>query len=114
MKTRGQEAASEGDLPRGVVEVIRGLVEEGALAKAAKHLISRGVADSRDPAVASKLRDLHPDGPSVILGPGSPLTTSIHPQLDLELSEWTRLAVQAIASFPPALQGGQPGSDHAT
>ena len=99
----------DNDLPRGVTEVIRGLGEEGALAKAAKHLISRGVADARDPEVATRLRELHPEGPPIALGQGALLPASLDPQLELEPSEWTRIAVQAIASFPPGSAAGPTG-----
>ena len=36
-------------LPDSLVNGVRGLVEEGAFAKAAKHLVSHGCADLSDP-----------------------------------------------------------------
>ena len=63
--TRSQTTARTGEedardqLPGSVVDTIRGLVQEGALSKAAKHLLSEGLADSTDPAIAEKLRQLH-------------------------------------------------------
>ena len=56
-------------LPASVINGVRGLVEEGAFAKAAKHLVSHGVADGSDPATILCLQELHPDGPQVDLGP---------------------------------------------
>ena len=41
---------------------IRGLIAEGALSKAAKHLVSEGLANVLEGAVANQLRDLHPAG----------------------------------------------------
>ena len=53
-------------LPDHVVDTIRGLVEEGAYAKAAKHLLRQGKADINDPTVAEKLSPLHPLGFSLV------------------------------------------------
>ena len=70
-KARTRTSAYRGDddtLPEIVVAGVRGLVEEGAFAKAAKHLVSRGLLSADDPAVLAKLRDLHPAGNPVHLG----------------------------------------------
>ena len=99
----------EGDLHPGTVAVIRGLVEEGALAKAAKHLVSRGVADSHDPDVAAKLRDLHPSGQPIALGGEGELPLSIPTDLNVADTEWGKRAVLAIASFPPGSATGPSG-----
>ena len=77
--TRSQTTAKSveadvGDqLPKFMVDTIRGLVQEGALSKAAKHLLSEGLADSTDPVIAEKLRHLHPVGTPVSLGDNYPL-----------------------------------------
>ena len=89
--------------------MIRGLVEEGALAKAAKHLISRGAADTRDPDVATKLRALHPHGPPVELGGNSTPPPYVDPALEMEAPEWARLVLQAVAGFPPGSAAGPSG-----
>jgi hypothetical protein len=52
----------DGTMPESQVESIRALEEEGALAKAAKMLLSTGLADTQDPTVEGKLRALHPAG----------------------------------------------------
>ena len=105
VRTRLQMKQGDHDLSPGTVEVIRGLVEEGALAKAAKHLVSRGAADTRDPGVAAKLRELHPTGPEVKLGGDSPLPSLTDPQF----SDWAPAALQAVASFPPGSAAGPSG-----
>ena len=52
-KTRGQALAEDSkQLTETDKRTIVGLVEEGALSKAAKHLVSRGLADSDDPDIA--------------------------------------------------------------
>jgi hypothetical protein len=50
----------DGTMPESQVGAIRALIEEGALSKATKLLLSRGLADSQDPSVEGKLRALHP------------------------------------------------------
>ena len=61
-RTRAQVQADEASLPASSIHGIRNLVEEGALSKAAKHLLSEGLADVTDPQVLEKLRALHPAG----------------------------------------------------
>lgn len=107
--TRQFSAQAESELPRRTVEVIRGLVEEGALAKAAKHLISRGAADTRDPDIAAKLRDLHPTAPPVIRGSGSLLPEWLDSPISLEPDEYAQIAMQAVTSFPPGSAAGPTG-----
>ena len=59
--TRKRQTDEEGPaLPRSVVTAVEGLIDEGALSKAAKHLVSEGLADSGDADVRQRLRDLHP------------------------------------------------------
>ncbi len=111
-KTRAGEAAGEKandlDLPASVVATIKGLVEEGALSKAAKQLISRGLADASDPAVNSKLRDLHPDGPPVVLGTAE-LPMQMPAGEELEQEEWEKLVKLAVSRFPPGSAAGPSG-----
>ena len=91
------------------MNTIRGLIEEGALAKAAKHLVSLGPIDTTNPDVVAKLRNLHPDGPTPVLGGSShlPRTNGAHPEL--EDAEWAQAAFQAVASFPPGSAAGPSG-----
>ena len=42
---------------------IRTLVAEGALSKACKHMLSKGLYDPADPRVWAKLQELHPRAP---------------------------------------------------
>ena len=70
-RTRGQAKVGEFELSKASVDTIRGLVEEGALSKAAKHLVSRGLHDSSDPAVCTALQELHPVGHDPPLGAGN-------------------------------------------
>ena len=75
VQTRAQkekEGQPEDRLPQKTVDIIRGLVEEGALSKAAKHLVSRGVADAADAAIATSLRNLHPSRPPLQRGEALP------------------------------------------
>ena len=52
MRTRHQaRLEEEGEMPTAQIGKIQALVEEGALSKAAKLLLSQELADSRDPAV---------------------------------------------------------------
>jgi hypothetical protein len=64
MRTRADTAEAEsGELPAAVVRGVRALVEEGAWGKAAKLLVSRGLADITDPSTKEKLRTLNPLAP---------------------------------------------------
>ena len=93
-----------------VVEAIRGLVQEGALSKAAKHLLSEGLADSSDPAIAEKLRNLHPLGTPVCLGDNYALPQHVASGLtEANAPDWPRLIQDAFASFPPGSAPGPSG-----
>ena len=112
-RTRARECAgpkaNDLDLPASVVTTIKGLVEEGALSKAAKQLISRGLADASDPKVSAKLRDLHPDGPQVQLGTAE-LPDSLPPPADeVEQEEWEMRVKTAVSRFPPGSAPGPSG-----
>jgi len=98
------------DLPPGMVSTIRGLVEEGALSKAAKHLVSEGLADTDDAAVSTKLAALHPSGPVVDLGPQSALPRSIPCAEDeADDQDWDKRVKLAITKFPPGSAPGPSG-----
>ena len=112
--TRSQTTREEGtvdeQLPKAVVEAIRGLVQEGALSKAAKHLLSEGLADSSDPAIAEKLRNLHPLGTPVCLGDNYALPQHVASGLtEANAPDWARLIQEAVASFPPGSAPGPSG-----
>ena len=51
-RTRVEE---DGTMPESQVGAIRALIEEGALSKATKLLLSRGLADSQDPSLVGSL-----------------------------------------------------------
>ncbi len=60
-------------MPESQVGAIRALIEEGALSKATKLLLSRGLADTQDPSVEGKLLGLHPsDFPHLVAGADLP------------------------------------------
>ena len=86
---------------------IIGLVEEGALSKAAKHLLSKGLADIDDPYVVLKLRDLHPRGARVPDACDA-LPASLHVKFEDGdgALDWAKLSWEAVMSFPP---GSSPG-----
>lgn len=90
--TRQYRVQAECDLPPRTVEVIRGLVEEGALAKAAKHLINHGAADPEiDPEIAAKLTALHPPAPPATRGINGSLPELLDAPLDLDSDEYARM-----------------------
>ena len=73
-KTRARaRMEEEGVMPGSQVVAIRTLVEEGALSKATKLLVSTGLANSQDPDVERVLRDLHPQAqPHLVAGDDLP------------------------------------------
>jgi len=75
VRTRHQTRMEEdGELPPSLVGRIPALIEEGALSKAAKLLVSTGLADSQDPAVKKALVDLHsPSLPHLVMGGDLPV-----------------------------------------
>ena len=98
----------EGIMPPSQVGKIRALLEEGALSKATKLLVSAGLANSQDPGVEQVLRDLHPP-PLPHLVAGAYLPQSTPNKLAAEAGEedeqetrWAKKAWRAITSFPPA------------
>ena len=95
-------------LPDSVINTIRGLAEEGAFSKATRHLVSEGLADVSDPAVLTKLRELHPTGTPVTYTDSLPATC---PDCDLpgEPEEWEHWCLQAIARFPTGSAPGPSG-----
>ena len=110
-RTRAQTKAQEGSLPRSVVQTIRGLVEEGALSKAAKHLLSQSLADVSDPQVMERLRSLHPHAPPITIGGDSLFPGSIDPMLSTpeDPCDWGQLAWKAVTSFAPGSAPGPSG-----
>ena len=93
-------------LPPSVVDTIKGLVEEGAFSKAAKHLVSRGLADISDPDVSAKLASLHPRGSPVHVGGDSALPERVDVGWELHPDDWDTLCLTAIQGFP---SGSAPG-----
>ena len=108
-RTRALARQEEDSLPSSVVDSLRGLIEEGAYAKAAKHLLSKGLANVDDPDVLSKLRALHPQGAPVFLGDDYPLPLSNTDSPTAEDHEWELWAIQAVSRFPPGLPPAPPG-----
>ena len=108
-QTRSQTAALSDTLPTHVADTIRGLVEEGAYSKAAKHLLSRGTASLSDPKVAEKLSALHPKGRTVQLGEDEPLPANLPIDWDLTKDDWEVRALKAIQSFPCGSAAGPSG-----
>jgi hypothetical protein len=111
-KARTRASAHRGDddtLPESVVAGVRGLVEEGAFAKAAKHLVSRGLLSANDPAVLAKLRDLHPTGNPVHLGGDHQLPTDNGFRASGDTADWEDRTVKAVARFPPGSAPGPSG-----
>ena len=78
------------------------------MSKAAKHLLSEGLADASDPAVIEKLRALHPPAEPIVTGGDSALPDYIDPMLNTgeEACDWGKLAWDAVTSFAP---GSAPG-----
>jgi hypothetical protein len=93
------------------VRTIRGLIEEGALSKAAKHLLSEGLADVADPSVLERLRALHPSAPPVLTGENHPLPAFIDTGLANaeDTCDWGKLAWRAVTSFAPGSAPGPSG-----
>ena len=83
-------------------------MEEGAHAKAAKHLVSEGLVDISVPAIASKLADLHPSGMPVRLGPDQVLPVR-HVAEWPEVPDWDSRVAKATMAFPPGSAGGPSG-----
>lgn len=97
------------------VGAIEALVEEGALSKAAKLLVSTGLANSQDPDVERVLRDLHPQAqPHLVAGADLPkhapnnLAGQGRDAEECE-REWNKRAWSAVTSFPPGSAGGPSG-----
>ena len=110
-ETRAQDEEDNDTLPKKTIEIIRGLVEEGALSKAAKHLVSRGVADIRkDPANAAKLQALHPRaGNPHHENLGIPRSHAVAFSEKGDDFSWGILTRKAIFSFPPGSAPGPSG-----
>ena len=101
-------------MPESQVGAIRALIEEGALSKATKLLLSCGLADSQDPSVEGKLRALHPNAsPHVVAGVDLPSlvkgSLGSDTGADAEEPKWAKRAWDAISSFPPGTAGGPSG-----
>ena len=115
-RTRARAKMEEdGTMPESQVEMIRVLVNEGALSKATKLLLSQGLANSQDPMVEKTLRGLHPQAlPHLVAGDSLPAsaTGSMADNMGAEEdgeSMWARRAWAAISSFPPGSAGGPSG-----
>ena len=110
VRTRAQVQAQEGLSP-GAIRTIHSLVEEGALSKAAKHLLSEGLADASDPSVLERLRALHPTAPPVVTGGDTALPDFLDPRLSDadDACDWGKLAWKAVSSFSPGSAPGPSG-----
>jgi hypothetical protein len=104
LRTRAQVQAQEGLSP-GAIRTIQNLVEEGALSKAAKHLLSEGLADASDPSVVERLRALHPTAPPVVTGGDTALPEFIDPRLSDadDACDWGKLAWKACLLVLPGI-----------
>ena len=100
VRTRAQVQAQE-SLSPGAIRTIHSFVEEGALSKAAKHLLSEGLADASDPSVLERLRALHPTAPPVVTGGDTALPDFPYPRLSDadDACDWGKLAWKAVSSF---------------
>ena len=69
-------------------------MEEGALSKAAKHLLSDGLADASDPTMLERLRSLYPAAEPIATGARTMLPEHIDPRLNRadEPCDWGKLA----------------------
>ena len=103
LRTRAQRAAQDAPLSPSDIRAIRSLVEEGALSKAAKHLLSDGLADASDPMVLERLRSLHPSANPIATGGDHALPATIDPSLNAgeDACDWGKLAWHAVTSFSP-------------
>jgi hypothetical protein len=102
--TRRDTATNEeGSLPKGTARVVESLVAEGALAKAAKALVSRGLADLDDPGNREALLRLNPVGEPV-----TPVEVPA-PDFGLTGAQWKDLVHAAIVSFPAGSAPGPSG-----
>ena len=88
---------------------IRGLVEEGAYAKAAQRLVSRGLCDTNCPLVAATLTRLHPVGEAVALGADPELPSTMECDCELSDDEWPLAVRKAAVAFPPGSAPGPSG-----
>ena len=106
--TRADEDPS--DMPEAAVTLIKALVQEGALSKAAEMLVSEKVLDASDPAVLARLKELHPIGEQVSLGGDNPLPRiGDEPGADLDEDEWPIRLMKALTAFPPGSAPGPSG-----
>lgn len=116
-RTRARARMEEdGVMPTSQVGKIRSLVEEGALSKATKLLLSTGLANSQDPEVERVLRELHPPAhPHLVAGEDLPVSK---PNSFADRGEegdddgetlWAKRAWSAVTSFPPGSAGGPSG-----
>ena len=94
-----------------MVQTIRGLVEEGALSKAAKHLLSTGLCDASDPNILGRLKSLHPSAAPVPTGGDAALPCHIDSGTNTsdEACDWGKLAWDAVSSFSPGSAAGPSG-----
>ena len=111
VQTRSQLHTHAERLPSSTVAVIRGLIEEGALSKAAKHLSSRGIASLHSgPGVQEKLALLHPTAPPLHL---RALNLDAHVGVDVAVDDpsfsWEDACWDAVRTFPPGSASGPSG-----
>ena len=101
---------SDGEAPDPYDEFLEGrlqsLIAEGALGKAAKHLVSEGIHEPGDPTVTAALRDLHPQPDNLPTFPDCP---SWGECLLEDSGERRKLIKEAILSFPAGCAPGPSG-----
>ena len=94
------------------MELVKALVSEGAISKASKHLISRGIAKVDDPGVREALAALHPEHMPVSVSDDLPKVIPADLLQGTDLT-WESLSWDAAQSFPagsaPGPSGFRPG-----
>ena len=104
-------STTDGALPEQMISRVTSLVAEGALSKACKHMVSKGIWDCADFKVQRKLQDLHPTAPAPDL---AALNLDSLPRFTWDTSmKGTADRLQGllalIGSFPPGSAGGPSG-----
>ena len=119
--TRLQASEEADGLSKATIGTVKALVAEGALSKAARHLVSERLADIYDPAVVAELRRLHPNAPLPTVPlrvrgldlpdiPADPndLAAWLAERSEKEAEEAKRMTT-AVKAFPPGSAAGPSG-----
>ena len=107
-RRRPQPPGSKGETYDEILEAqLQALVTEGAIGKAAKHLLSEGLHDAASPGILDTLKSLHPQ-------PAAPPT--LPPQTEQwgdvlldDIGERKKLLKEVITRFPPGSAPGPSG-----